>query len=91
MKKQTVQLITFETHTRDGGQITVFGKGGKTRSIQLPASVWKLLTGLRPADVDPDGPVFRSRKRKNGGRLQPLAVLRLVRKAAVRAGITEAA
>jgi integrase/recombinase XerD len=25
------------------GQVTVFGKGGKTRSVQLPASVWKLL------------------------------------------------
>ena len=30
----------------DGGQITVFGKGGRTRSIQVPASVWKLVTGL---------------------------------------------
>jgi integrase/recombinase XerD len=29
--------------TGEGGQITVFGKGGKTRSIQLPASVWKRL------------------------------------------------
>jgi integrase/recombinase XerD len=35
--------------THDGGQITVFGKGGKTRSIQLPASVWKQLSKVRGA------------------------------------------
>ena len=28
---------------RDGGQITVFGKGGKTRVVLLPASVWRSL------------------------------------------------
>ncbi len=33
--------------TTDGGQITVFGEGGKTRSIQLPASLWKQLIALR--------------------------------------------
>jgi len=71
----------------DGGQVTVFGKGGVTRAIQLPASVWKLLNGLRGAKTAPDDPVFRSRKAKNGGRLRPLAVLRVVRKAAERAGI----
>jgi site-specific recombinase XerD len=32
-------------------------------------------------------PVFRSRKTKNGARLQPLAILRVVRQAAARAGI----
>jgi integrase/recombinase XerD len=71
----------------EGGQVTVLGKGGKTRAIQLPGSVWKLLTGLRAAGAAADDPVFRSRKKKNGGRLQPLAVLRIVRNAAVRAGI----
>ena len=71
----------------DGGQITVFGKGGATRAIQVPASVWKLLTGLRTPEAGLRDPVFPSRKAKNGGRLRPLAVLRLVRKAAQRAGI----
>jgi site-specific recombinase XerD len=71
----------------DGGQVTVFGKGGMTRAIQLPASVWKLLNGLSGEKSGPDDPVFRSRKQKNGGRLRPLAVLRVVRKAAERAGI----
>lgn len=35
--------------TGDGGQITVFGKGGKTRSIRLPVSVWQQLQKLRGA------------------------------------------
>ncbi len=71
----------------DGGQITVFGKGGVTRSVQVPASVWKLVAGLHLADVSADQPVFRSRKKQTGGGLRPLAVLRVVRHAAERAGI----
>lgn len=72
---------------QDGGQITVFCKGGVTRAIQMPASVWKLLTGLQSAKAGPDEPVFRSRKGDHGGVLRPLAVLRVVRQAARRAGI----
>jgi integrase/recombinase XerD len=71
----------------DGGQITVFGKGGMTRAIQVPASVWKLVTSLRTANSGALNPVFQSRKSKNGGRLRSTAVLRIVRKAAARAGI----
>jgi site-specific recombinase XerD len=71
----------------DGGQINVFGKGGITRAIQVPASVWKLLTGLRTPKTGTGDPVFRSRKEKDGGVLRPLAVLRIVRKASARAGI----
>ncbi|HYP05018.1 MAG TPA: tyrosine-type recombinase/integrase [Bryobacteraceae bacterium] len=69
----------------DGGQITVFGKGNVTRSIQLPASVWQLLLALRPKTPIPADPVFRSRKQ--AGFLQPVAILRLVRAAVKRAGI----
>ena len=68
----------------DSAQITVFGKGGKTRAIRLPVSVWELLTRLR-GDADGVQPVFRSRKK--GGALMPVAVLRIVRRAALRAGI----
>ena len=71
----------------EGGQITVFGKGGVTRAIQLPASVWKLITGLRGTGAQPGDPLFRSRKRKDRGVLRPLAILRIVRQAARRAGI----
>jgi len=72
---------------KDGGQITVFGKGGVTRAIQVPASVWKLINGTRDANAGPSDPVFRSRKRTNGSVLRPLAVLRIVRQSARRAGI----
>jgi integrase/recombinase XerD len=68
----------------DGTQITVFGKGGKTRAVQLPASVASAVAGLRGSASGED-PIFRSRK--GGAALQPLAVLRLVRAAAHRAGI----
>ncbi len=71
----------------DGGQITVLGKGGLTRSIQLPASVWKLVNGIRGERATPEDPVFRSRKGNHGGVLRPLAVLRVVRQSARRAGI----
>lgn len=71
----------------EGGQVTVLGKGSVTRSIQIPASVWKLVMGLRQANAGMNDPVFQSRKKKSGGRLKPLAVLRIVRAAAQRAGI----
>jgi len=70
-----------------GGQVAVFGKGGRTRSVYLPEPAWALVTGLRrPAD-GPGDPVFRSRKKRDGGRLRPAAVWRVVRSAARRAGI----
>jgi integrase/recombinase XerD len=53
----------------------------------MPASVWKLVTGLRTPKAGVDDPVFRSRKGKSGGQLRSGAVLRIVRQAAVRAGI----
>jgi integrase/recombinase XerD len=71
----------------EGGQISVLGKGSKTRTIQVPASVWHLLLELREENADPDDPVFRSRKKS--GFLQPVAVLRVVRAASARAGIKQ--
>jgi len=65
------------------GQITVFGKGGKTRTVLMPLSVWNALQSLRKDAKDSD-PVFRSRK---GGHLVESQVWRIVRKASKRAGI----
>ena len=65
------------------GQITVFGKGGKTRTVLMPASVWDALMSLR-GDAKDDAPVFLSRK---GGHLDESQIWRIVRKAAERAGI----
>jgi len=61
---------------------TVLGKGGKTRIVLLPASVWHELEGLGRGPAE--APVFRSRR---GGHLDPSAVERIVQKAATRAGI----
>jgi integrase/recombinase XerD len=74
---------------RDGGagQVAVFGKGGKTRSILLPASVWVAIHGLRRGDGD-DAPVFRSRKNRP---LCGAQVTRVVKAAARRAGVARAA
>jgi integrase/recombinase XerD len=70
----------------DGGQMTVFGKGSKTHTIIIPEPLWSDLISSRKNAVD-DAPLFRSRK---GGHLHPSQVWRIVRKAAVRAGIKKA-
>lgn len=69
-----------------GVQITVFGKGGKTRAIQLPVSVATPLETIRGSCGD-DEPVFPSRKGKHAA-LEPAAIRRIVRAAAQRAGIS---
>lgn len=66
-----------------GGQVTLFGKGGKTRSVLLPVSLWRRLERLR-GEAGPDEPVFRSLK---GQALDRSQVLRIVRGAAKRAGV----
>ena len=67
------------------GQVTVFGKGGKTRVILLPASVWREIQGVGGAA--PDAPLFRSRK---GGHLTTRQAQRIVEAAAQSAGIEAA-
>lgn len=69
---------------RDGAQLTIFGKGSKTRHILVSATVWKALKVIGIGQGDE--PLFRSR---NGGHLDPSAVWRIVRAAARRAGIRE--
>jgi len=69
-----------------GGQISVFGKGQKTRVILLPASVWQAIIALRE-DASENSPVFRSRK---GGHLHISQLWRIVRAAAKRTGIEKA-
>lgn len=68
----------------DSGQVTLFGKGGKTRAVLLKVSIWQELVALR-AD-DPDAPIFRSRE---GGALDASQVHRIVKQAAKRAGLPE--
>lgn len=65
------------------GQINVYGKGGKTRVVLLPITIWRELANLRSAAGFND-PIFQSRK---GGHLHPSQVMRIVRAAAQRSGI----
>lgn len=68
---------------QEGGQVTIYGKGAKMRAVVLPAGPWRELAGMR-GDAGPDGPVFISRL---GGPLSKSQAWRIVRAAAVRAGI----
>jgi len=76
-----------DTLTRqDGGQITVFGKGGKTRTILLKARVWEQLLSIK-GEARTVEPVFRSRKGR--GALDPSQVRRIVYAAARKAGLEQ--
>ena len=84
---EVVGLVWRDCSARDdAGQVTVFGKGGKTRVVLLPVSTWRALSGLR-GDAPADAPVFESRK---GGSLDQSAVHRMVKAAAERAGLNTA-
>jgi integrase/recombinase XerD len=72
-------------------QVSVFGKGRKTRVILLPKSLWSELVALRGEKLT--GPVFPGRHFKSDGSDSPRRQLttsqawRIVKRAAQRAGI----
>lgn len=73
-------------HRNDGGgQISIYGKGSKTRVILLKATTFQMLLELRGSATDEE-PVFKSRK---GGILDNSRVRRIVKDAAKRIGITD--
>ncbi len=80
----TLRWCDVRPRADGAGQIAVWGKGAKERTILLPASVYQDLLALRRGAPE-DAPVFRSRK--GGGPLDTSQVLRIVRAAAIRAGI----
>ena len=62
---------------RPTGQVTLYGKGGKTRRVLLSADTWAVLDGHRQWEAagghaQADGPVLRSRKAGAGGAVRPL-------------------
>jgi integrase/recombinase XerD len=67
----------------DAGQVTVFGKGGRTRAITLPAPLWLELNDLR-GEAGAEQPVFPSR---SGRTLDRGRVRVIVRHAAEQAGV----
>lgn len=79
---EVTQLQWSSLQPRDiGGQVLVYGKGGKTRAIKLPLSLWHELQSLR-GDGEISDPVFTSRKQK--GHLKEVQVNRIVKAAAKR-------
>lgn len=67
----------------DGGQVTLYGKGGKTRHVKIPAKLW---TDLNRATAGDDDPVFVSRKKQTNreGHLTATQAWRIVKAAARR-------
>jgi integrase/recombinase XerD len=72
----------------ESGQLLIYGKGGKTRAVLLPKSLYSEILNSR-GDAGNSEPIFRSRKATNGGRLHRISVTYLVKEAAKRAGISE--
>ena len=76
----------------ESGQVTVLGKGSKTRTVLLPAAVWNEIMHLRlyahSGDAHSGDAVFCSREGDDKGRhLDRTQVYRIVAAAAKRAGI----
>ncbi len=72
---------------KSGGQVTVFGKGRKTRSVLVPESTWRAMLAQRAFAADAS-PVFAS-GRGRGEHLSASQVGRIVRDCAIRAGIAK--
>lgn len=65
----------------DGGQLTIFGKGGKMNTLLIPVPLWNELLTLGASILD-DNPVFMSR---NGKQLHPGHIRKIVKKIAIKA------
>jgi integrase/recombinase XerD len=70
----------------DGGQITIYGKGSKTRTVLIPEPLWTQLNSFRGLAPD-DYYIFRGRKKNK--QMHPTTVLKIVRKSAQKAGINK--
>lgn len=70
---------------QQSGQVTVFGKGGKTRHVLLSAETWAEVLALR-GSAGEDAPVFAGRR---GQPLSTSQVWRIVKSAAAGAGLSE--
>jgi len=69
----------------EGAFVTVFGKGGKTRTFRIPEDAYQIIARIRDGAQDADH-VFRS-SRTPHQKLCEVQILRIVRAAARRAGI----
>ncbi|WP_414545307.1 tyrosine-type recombinase/integrase [Nostoc sp. CCY0012] len=73
-----------------GGQLTIFGKGRKTRVVLVPVALWRELEVYR-GDADSDAPIFRSREQNADGNyhMSRVQAWRVVKAAAARIGIKD--
>jgi len=84
---EIVGLRWCDTCERDeAGQLTVHGKGEKSRYVLLSRETWRELVQLR-GDAGDDAPIFVSRE---GGALTRRQVRNIVRRASDRAGVRKA-
>lgn len=67
------------------GQITVLGKGGKTRAVLLSAATWRELQSFKPEGASPDAPMFITR---TGRAVDRFWVTKMIKAAAARAGLS---
>ncbi len=87
----TLQRRHVQPHG-EAGQVTVYGKRSKTRSVPLRPSVWKEIMALS-GSFPPDAYVFQSRQSVNArgeptrGRLDQSQVDEVVKAAAIRANV----
>jgi integrase/recombinase XerD len=67
----------------EGGKVALYGKGGQTRHVRIPAKLWADLGRTAAGD---DDPVFASRKKRTGrdGHLTATQAWRIVKAAARR-------
>lgn len=73
------------SESKDGAVVTLFGKGGKTRHVMIPESVWREIQLLHYGNINLDTPAFISRNKK--GNLSTSMIWRIVKAAAKRSGI----
>lgn len=73
----------------NAGQITIFGKGSKTRTVRIPEQLWTELKELGGKRSGLDNPVFVSRKKgeRKGKHLSRQQIWQIVHDAADRAKI----
>jgi integrase/recombinase XerD len=71
----------------EGGQMTVYGKGSKTRTLLIPEPLWTELKEYQ-GNNSAESSIFRGRK--NSQKLHPTTILRIVKRASKRAGIRKA-
>ncbi|MEG3929171.1 tyrosine-type recombinase/integrase [Microcoleus sp. T3_D1] len=84
--------LNWEDLTSNGesGQLLIYGKGDKTRVVLLPLPLYRELLNSR-SDAGNLEPIFKSRKKSDGGRLNPISVTQMVKVAAVRVGLSDKA